>query len=229
MKLLAVLLYILTALLLPNSGAAADNMVISGRITDLDGKPVAGAEVYFYTSGNTRKPADFISPKATTDGDYRITLPKAGYLAIARLKKGERFGPLMPGDRHSGEPALIKPDDESEITLNFTVADMQELAQRRDKGREELAEVGGRLESGGKPVAAAYAYARIGRLTATLPEYFSNWTGSDGQYRIMLPPGRYFIGTATEFPPPDDARQLQEIEVPRGNLAVAKDLQISVK
>lgn len=210
--------------------AAGGNLTLQGKITSLAGEPVADAEVYLYASRNTRRPADFISPKSSSTGSYRMVLPAGDYWAIARVKKGERFGPLMPGDRHSGEPVKVAPEGEAELTVDFTVADMQEYAQRREKGREELVEITGSLTGAdGKALADAYAYARTGRLAATLPDHFSAWTDENGRYRLKLPPGRYYLGSAREFPPPAGSPPLQEIDLTGGKLPVAIDLQIPVE
>jgi hypothetical protein len=216
--------------LLCNAALAADTFVLQGKITSLEGQGVAEAEVYLYTSKNTRRPADFISPKSDPGGSYRMVLPPGVYWAVARIKKGERFGPLMPGDRHSGEPVRIAPEGDPELTQDFTVADMQELAQKREKSREELMELSGTLtDADGKGVAGAYVYARTGLVTATLPEYLSAWTDDSGKYRLKLPPGHYFLGIARTFPPPGGTAPIREIELPAGKLPVAIDLQIPVE
>lgn len=206
-----------------------DNITITGRITAIDNNPVAGAEVYLYSSANTRKPADFISPKTTADGIYRMVVPKAGYKAIARIKKGERYGPLMPGDRHSGEPVNVIPDEESTVSMDFIVADMQELAQKRAKDRTELIEISGKVSTDGRVIANAYVFARTGRIAATIPEYISAWTDSEGNYRLRLPKGVYYLGAATEFPPPEGSVELKEVTISEGNLPVAINLQLPVK
>jgi hypothetical protein len=208
---------------------AADTFTLQGVVSTLSGQPVADAEIYLYSSRNTRRPADFISPKSGTNGAYRLVLPRASYWGVARIKRGERFGPLLPGDRHSGEPVKIDPDSDTTLTLDFTVADMQELAQRREKGREELLEVSGTVTANGAAVAGAYVYARTGRISATLPEYFSGWTDSSGKYRLKLPPGSYFFGSDRTFPPDGSSAALQEIELTAGKLPVAINLQLPVE
>jgi hypothetical protein len=227
---LASALLLLVALSLTPSGLRAENnLTISGKISSINGEPVAGAEVYLYSSGNTRKPADFISPRTTVTGHYRMTVPKAAYRAVARLKKGERYGPLMPGDRHSGEPVRIVPDEEQELTLDFTIADMQEMAQRREKDRELLAEISGTVTTDGKSIASVYVYARTKRTASTLPEYFSGWTAADGRYSLKLPQGQYFLGLATEFPPSETAAILKEVLISADKLPVAIDLQLPLQ
>lgn len=211
------------ALILPPP-LKADEITLSGTISTLAGEPVAGAEVYLYAGSNTRKPADFISPKSSPAGTYRMSVPRANYLAIARVKKGERYGPLMPGDRHSGEPVKIVPDEEAQITQDFVVADMQELAQRREKEREELAEVTGTILTATPASVPLYVYARTAQTTVALPDYFSAWADAEGHYSLRLPPGRYFLGTATEFPPTPTTVPLREVVVTAGKLPVAIDL-----
>lgn len=224
------LLIILLTTAWATMAVAGDTFILQGKITSLTGDPVADAEIYLYASKNTRRPADFISPKSGTGGSYRMVLPQGKYWAVARIKKGERFGPLMPGDRHSGEPVVISPDGDAELIQDFTVADMQELAQKREKSREALVELSGTLsDAEGRGVTGAYVFARTGRITATLPEYISPWTDEAGRYRLKLPPGHYFIGSSSQFPPAGGAASLQEIELSAGKLPVAIDLQIPVE
>jgi len=208
---------------------ADDTFTLQGIVSTLAGEPVQGAETYVYSSGNTRRPADFISSKSDMNGFYRLILPRATYWGVARVKKGERFGPLQPGDKHSGEPVKIESDTEKAITIDFTVADIQELAQRREKGREELMEISGTVSSSGKGVTGAYVYARIGRISATLPEYFSGWTDAGGKYRLKLPAGSYFLGCDREFPPSGKKAVLHEIALITGKLPVAINLQLPLE
>jgi hypothetical protein len=220
----------MTMLLATSMAVGADNtFTLQGVISGISGEPVKDAELYVYGTPNTRRPADFISPKTGVSGAYRIVLPKAIYWAVARIKKGERYGPLMPGDRHSGEPVRIDPESDPLLTLDFTVADMQELAQKREKGLDELIEISGTITRDGKAVAGAYLFARSGNIAATLPEYFSGWTDESGKYRMKLPPGVYHIGCDTEFPPPFNSTSVQKIEVTAGNLPVAINLQLPLK
>lgn len=226
---IAAILYAMMILFPTASLQAAENITLQGRVTSLSGEPVADAEIYVYSSKNTRRPADFISPKTGNSGAYRLTLPKASYWAVARVKKGERFGPLQPGDKHSGEPIMVEPDTEAIVSQNFSVADMQELAQNRAKGREELLEVSGLISRNDKPLAGYYLFAKTDWISATNPDYFSAWTDVSGRYSIKLPPGRYFLGAATVFPPTDKSTKLKEIELLPGNLPAAINLQLPLE
>jgi uncharacterized GH25 family protein len=208
---------------------AEDTFTLQGVVTTLSGEPVQNAEIYLYSSRNSRRPADFISSKSGNNGAYRLVLPRAAYWGVARIKKGERFGPLLPGDKHSGEPVKIDPDAEKTVTLDFTVADMQELAQLREKGRKELLEITGTVTYNGTGVAGAYVYARVGRMSAPLPEYFSGWTDSAGKYKLKLPVGSYFLGSDRNFPPSGSSANLQEIALTTGKLPVAINLQLPLE
>jgi len=225
----AALFLCLTIMAVATGYCAEDTFTLQGVVSTLSGEPVQNAEIYVYSSRNTRRPADFISTKSGTSGAYRLVLPRAAYWGVARIKKGERFGPLLPGDKHSGEPVKIEPDTEKTLTIDFTVADMQELAQRREKGREELIEIAGTVSDNGKVVAGAYVYARIGRISATLPEYFSEWTDATGRYRLKLPAGSYFLGCDKNFPPAGKSTNFQEVALTTGKLPVAINLQLPVE
>lgn len=227
----ALFMVMLLLVLLPASPAisAENTFTLQGVISGIGGEPVRDAELYLYGTPNTRRPADFISPRTGSNGAYRLILPKAVYWGVARIKRGERYGPLMPGDRHSGEPVRIDPDSDASLTLDFIVADMQELAQKREKGRTELIELSGTITKGGKAVSDAYVFARTGKIAATLPEYFSGWTDESGRYSIKLPPGHYHLGCATGFPPPAGSERLLEADVAAGKLPVAIHLQLPLE
>jgi len=229
-RLIVVTLFLCLAIMTAASSyGAEDTFTLQGIVSTLSGEPVQNAEIYVYSSRNTRRPADFISTKSTNNGAYRLVLPRAAYWGVARIKMGERFGPLLPGDKHSGEPVRIDPDTEKTLTLDFTVADMQELAQRREKGREDLMEISGTVTANGKGVAGAYVYARVGRISATLPEFFSEWTDANGRYRMKLPAGSYFLGCDKDFPPAGKVTHSQEVALTTGKLPVAINLQLPVE
>lgn len=223
----SVFIFCLAALSATSGHCAEDIFTLEGVVSTISGEPAQDAEVYIYSSSNTRRPADFISPKSGKNGVYRLILPRATYWGVARIKKGERFGPLQPGDKHSGEPVKIEADTDTSVTVDFTVADMQELAQRRGKERgEPLIEISGMITSNGRPVAGAYLYAKSSRINTNLPEFFSGWTDATGKYRLKLPPGSYFLGCDKTFPPADASNNLHEITVTAGELPVAINVQL---
>jgi hypothetical protein len=213
-----------------SSAVAGESSVMRGKVTDLTGLSVAGAEVFVYDSTNTRRPADFISPKTGPDGRYTLELPPGKYWAVARVRQGEKFGPLQPGTRHSGEPTAIEPAVAGMIEQDFSVADIREAARSRLKPREDFVKVSGRVvDSSGAPVAMAYVMAYRGKQLRQLPDYVSAWSDESGRYSLYLPPGTYFLGTATEFPPGGTVPSGRELVVAPGKIDIAIDVEITLK
>lgn len=195
----------MTLVLLFSTGPVwAQAFVLHGTISDVDGKPVAGAEVALYRSKNVKKPADFASNRTAGDGVYSVALPSGQYFAVAVLRKGEkRFGPLDLGDRHSGEAVEITVGPDEELKHDFTVMDLREAARQNQKKNSALVRLSGRiLDKDGQPLAMAYAMAERGERFKDLPTYISAWSDSSGTYLLFLPKGRFYVGAATAFPPP---------------------------
>jgi hypothetical protein len=202
-RIMSAWLQIFLAILLTIHASGEAAFTLNGIITDISGTSVGDAEVYLYRTTNTRRPADFISPKTSNDGRYRLVVPAGTYWAVARIKQGERYGPLQTGQRHSGEPVQIIAGEEPVTSVDFTVADLREMALKQLKGSVDAIIVSGIIrDQEGKPVANAYGYARREQLQASSPEFISAWTGTDGRFTLQLPSGDYFWGAAREFPAP---------------------------
>ena len=202
-------LVVLFLFLLPAVGlysadtAAGENATLTGRIQDVVGKPVEGAEVFIYSSTQVRRTADFISSPSDIAGRYTIILPTGTYWCVARWRKGgARFGPLMPGDKHSGEPTEIEVSRGSSLA-DFTVADLKEAAGLiKKKTREDYIKITGRiLDRDGKPAQGVYAIASTTRSISEIPDYLSLWTDDTGRYTLYLPRGKYYFGASARFPP----------------------------
>ncbi len=199
---IAALATLATLFTLPLRAEAPRSATLRGRIADIDGKPVGGGEVYFYNNGDTRRPADFISPKTGPDGRYAAVVSPGKYWVVARVRKGGRYGPLKPGERHSGPPEEIELGAGEDFPLDFVVADLKETARRHRKTREDYFTVRGRILSRkGMPLADRYVVASRKKTPSRLPEFISAWTGADGRYILYIPRGRYWIAAASRFPP----------------------------
>jgi hypothetical protein len=185
------------------SALAMEQGIFSGRVTDVTGAPIAGAEIFVYRGSNTRRPADFISPPTDKDGAFRMTLPVDNYLAVARVRESSaRFGPLMPGDRHSGEPLPISVATGSSMREDFVVASLREAAllmKKTDAGHFSLQ--GRLLGKEDQPIANAYVFAHGSEMITGVPDFLSPWTGANGAFIIFLPKGEYYLGYSMEFPP----------------------------
>jgi hypothetical protein len=188
----------------PWTAAADGDITLTGKVRDAKGRPVAGAEVFIYNTPQVKRTADFISPQTDKNGVYAIVLPAGTYWAVARSRKGgERFGPLMPGDKHSGDPVEIDCKSQ-QLNMDFTVLDLKEAAGLMGKKtmRQDCFRIQGRiLDRDGKPVPSAYAMANRDRPMSEIPDYLSAWTDEEGRYTLYLPAGAYRLGYATAFPP----------------------------
>lgn len=203
---------------------SGENRLLQGSIVEESGKPVPGAELFVYDSQKTRRPADYISPKTTSDGRFSIPLPEGKYWVIARLRHGDKYGPLLLGDLHSGEPlALDLAQPLQNVTL--TVTDIRESSRAKEKRQSEMPTLSGRiLDQSGLPVAAAAVCAWREPVTERLPDLVSAWTETEGEYTLYLLPGRYSVSAATSFPPPAADLHLVPLTVAEGQKTVALNL-----
>jgi hypothetical protein len=184
---------------------AEEKPVLKGRVSDREGKAVVGAMVFVYDSPYVKRPADFISAHTDNDGLFRMVLPPGRYWLVARLKKTEGYGPLLPGDKHSGEPVEVELDPGAEVNTDFVVADLRDAIKIREKEREGPVKISGRIiDENGSPVIGAYVVADKKEKTAGIPDYLSAWVDREGRYTLYVPRGRYYVGSADSFPPVED-------------------------
>ncbi|MDA8169035.1 MAG: carboxypeptidase-like regulatory domain-containing protein [Nitrospiraceae bacterium] len=184
---------------------AEETSVLKGKVTDVSGKAAEGAMVFLYNTSDVRRAADFISPGTGGNGEYQMTVPPGHYWAVARLKKSGGYGPLMPGDKHSGDPAEIDLDPGSETSTDFVVADLKEAMMMKREKKERLIKISGRIiDEKGSPVSGAYAIASRKEKFSGVPDYLSTWVDKEGRYTLYLPKGNYYIGCAGAFPPGQD-------------------------
>lgn len=223
------ILFVLAMLgiLSPTAGTALETFVLSGRILDIDANPVTGAELFVYDSATIRRPADFITARTGQDGRFSLTLPRQKFWAVARVRSGDKFGPLLPMDRHSGEALLLEPDDTGKLQQDFTVVNIREAARQKQKIRTDYQNVIGRiLDQQGKPARNAYVFAHPEQTVRGVPEYISAWSDESGTYNLYLPPGRFYLGASTTFPPTPGSRTTRELVVGTGKNAVAIDIKL---
>jgi hypothetical protein len=190
--------------LFPATALAEEKSIFKGRVMDTEEKPVEGVEIYIYNSPDVKRPAEYLSSKTDKDGHFQIVLPTGKYWVVARLRKGEKYGPLMPGDKHSGDPVEIELTSNKEFEKDFIVADIRESLRAKQKIREDYFKIKGRiLDKNGLPVKMVYAIANKSKVIIgkPIPDYVSTWTDEEGYYTLYLPKGKYYIGYAIKFPP----------------------------
>lgn len=212
------------------TACAGETFVLRGKVQDLAGHGVEGAEIFIYDSTNTKRPADFITPKSDRGGNYTIALPVGKYWAVARVRQGEKYGPLLLGNRHSGEPVAIETIVDHVAEQDFSVADIREVARMKQKTKDDYVKVSGRiLDGSGAPVTNAYVLAHRGKEIAQLPDYFSAWSDDAGRYTLYLPAGDYFLGAATVFPPGHTVLPGRALTLAPGKIDIAIDVGITLK
>ncbi len=211
---LAITVIIYTVQAIPYTALALEKSTFRGTIVNAGGKAVNGAEIFIYNSFNTRKPADFISARSDINGKFSITVPPGRYWALARLRHGEKYGPLMAGDKHSGEPVEIELGPGEDLDHDFSVVDIKEAVKLSKKtGTPHLKLTGKVIDKRGVAVQDVYVFANRKNVMPEVPDYLSGWTGIEGEYTLFLPAGDYYIGYAAEFPPGIQYMILNEINV----------------
>jgi len=208
--------------------SVAQTAVLKATICDIDGKPAEGVKIFLYESTNVRKPADFISAQSDKNGRVVIMLPPGKFWAVARFKKDALYGPLMPGDKHSGEPVEVECSDLSETDVGFVIADIREVGQKKRTGSADTIKLSGRvIDKEGVPVANAYVFANKTKDIELIPEYLSAWTDEGGNYTLYLPAGgSFFVGSASKFPPLSKLTALREVTPEAGKLEIVTDIQL---
>lgn len=188
-----------------STALAEGGSVLKGSILNVEGKAVEGAGVFVYDSPDVRRPANFISARTAKDGMFRMLLPPGRYWVVARLKKTEGYGPLMPGDKHSGEPGEIELSPDGEVNMDFIVADLREAVKIKTRSREGTVTISGKIiDENGSPVRKAYAIANRNEKISGVPDYLSAWVDDSGHFMLYIPKGKYYIGSAVVFPPAED-------------------------
>lgn len=212
------------------SVALAENGKIHAKVLDIGGNAVSGVKLFLYESPNVRKPADFISAQSDSKGQILLNVPKARYWGVARLKKNALYGPLMPGDKHSGEPVEIDCTATDNTEIELVVSDILEIGQKKRTANSDSVKLRGRIVDGeGKPAANAYVFANSTKQTDFIPEYISVWTDESGSYTLYLPAGsKFFIGASKQFPPADTASGLKEFTAGSDKLDVVTDIPLIV-
>jgi len=225
--LIAVGLVMLTSLL---PAFAVDTQLLKAKASDIEGRPLEGAKLFLYDSKNVRRPADFITSLSDRAGRVQIAIPPGKYWAVARYKVDGKYGPLLPGDKHSGEPLEIDLSTGGQ-EVEFVVSDIRELGQKKRASATDALRLKGRvIDAQGLPVGRTFVYANVINEFTELPDYISAWTADDGRYELFIPPAdRYFIGASRLFPPNSRDGILKPVVLEPGKIDIAMDINLTVQ
>jgi hypothetical protein len=213
------------------SAFSAESNTLKAKISDIEGRPMVGAKLFVYDSSQVRRPADFISSLSDRDGLVQTVLPPGKYWVVARFKSDGKYGPLLPGDKHSGEPFEVDMTA-GNAEAEFVVADIRELGQKKRANATEALRLKGRVtDTQGVPVAEAFVFANRAKELSEFPDFISAWTGVDGRYELFLSSDAksYYLGASRRFPlrSQDEAIKLEAIE--RGKIDIAIDIDFTVE
>lgn len=210
--------------------AAENPPLLKARVFDIEGRCMEGAKLFIYDSSNVRRPAQFITSLSDRAGLIQIAVPSGKYWVVARYKADGKYGPLMPGDKHSGEPFEVDMTGGS-AEADFVVADIRELGQKKRAGATEALRLKGRvLDTEGVAVTQALVYANRTQESSDLPDYVSAWTGDDGRYEIYLPPESvYYLGVSRQFPPVFSQAPPPPRVIELGKIDIAIDIDLTVQ
>jgi len=209
---------------------AVETHLLKARVSDIDGRTMEGAKLYIYDSSNVRRPADFISSLSDRAGQIQIVLPPGKYWVVARFKSDGKYGPLMPGDKHSGEPLEIDLSASGAVA-DLVVADIRELGQKKRSSATDALRLKGRVtDSQGAPVAQAFVFANRSKEVSELPDFISAWTDTDGRYEVYVPSGPiYFVGVSREFPLNNLEGYANPVVIESGKIDIAIDINLTVQ
>ncbi|MDD2364839.1 MAG: carboxypeptidase regulatory-like domain-containing protein [Desulfuromonadaceae bacterium] len=226
---LTLVLALIFFLLTPFTSLAASSNLLKATVENLEGTPVKGAKLFLYDSPNVRRPADFISNLSDAEGRFQLVLPPVQYWAVARFKEDGKYGPLLPGDKHSGDPLVIDMTD-GEVYADFVIADIRELAEKkRAAATDSLRLKGHILDAKGQPVANAYVYANRSKDFTEFPDFISSWSGDDGKYEIYLPAEKiYFMSVSRSFPLLNKEPAGKQLVIEQGKIDIAIDIDFTV-
>ena len=209
---------------------AGETYLLKARVLDIDARPMEGAKLFLYESTNVRMPAQFISSPSDRTGLVQIMLPPGKYWVVARFKSDGKYGPLMPGDKHSGEPLEVDMAA-SGAEVDLIVADIRELGQKKRAIATDALRMKGRvLDVLGDPVAQAFVLANRSREFSEFPDFISAWTGGNGRYELYLPPGAtYYVSASRQFPPVLSESTQKPVIVDSGKIDIAIDINLTVQ
>lgn len=175
---------------LPVSGTSETG--IAGRVTDRDGAPASGAQVFAYRSsrGGLRGPADFAA-QTGEDGTYFLDLVEGEYYLVARRRReGGDAGPPRPGDSWSlypGNPVKVEPGRTSRADFHMQTVTRPALMKEGTLAGGDTGFRGRLVDPEGRPVAGAFFLGYRSRDFQRMPEVVSPAADEEGRFVLYVP------------------------------------------
>jgi hypothetical protein len=177
---------------------------ISGTVFS-EGKPLAGAYVYFYP-GSARRGPGYVARARTGDGgSYEAALSPGLYTVTVRFGwAGEGMGTVGVGDLVGEYP--VSPVNVGKETVDLGRVDMRPVdPESWEKNRwaastSSLSIQGVVSDESRSPVSGAYVFLYDDHRMVGKPYAISPPTGKDGRYSLPVDkPGTYYLGARTHF------------------------------
>lgn len=174
-----------------NGKKSPGNSGIFGRIF-FEGKNLPKSYVYVYKDfkGGFRGPAYIVYP--SFDGTFSINLPPGKYYVLARKRmKGGMYGPVEEGDLFNfyyKNPVEVKKGFMHYVEIEC----VKRLSQlEADEGYPVIE--GSVKDKTNKPISGIFVMLYHSKNVQGKPLYISSKTGTNGEFHIKVPPGKYFV------------------------------------
>jgi hypothetical protein len=187
------------------SGAAGsgEGTRVRGRVMN-EGKPLAGAFVYFYPGTARRGPGYVARIRTDGDGSFETGLPPGNYTVTARSGSGgDGMGAIGSADFIGESTGMVTVGSELRVVPDIAMRQVDpESWQERRWGQQQGDFVlsGVVRDDSGVPAEGLYAFAYADHRMVGKPDAISPPTGRDGRFRLVLPgPGTYYLGARSRY------------------------------
>ena len=215
----AILFFLLTALLVPAGARAASDApdlilakmgIVTGKVMLDNGSPMTGGKAVFFREGTGQPPhpTRYLRPpdevfEIGKAGEFKAVLPEGRYYFSATLKKtGDLIGPPAEGDylypgyleMPKGVTVFTVSAGETKDLGTITAFPFTKGAITMDK---DLTAIGGTVrDANGRPMAGAMVFAYRAADLVGKPLFVSERTGENGQYLLGVGEGgTYYLKT----------------------------------
>jgi len=219
------------------------NSGVEGQVLFKNEGAAEGAYVYAYDSpfNDMRVPTKLISEKTKANGSYRLSLPPGEYYIVARLHAGDGDprGYLKKGDyegKYRLNPVKVAAGEYSEVNLSISPLEGAFLMAPYRAEESDTGIRGTVLGLDGKPARGAYVMVYTDEELVGQPQYLSRPSEQDGSYKVILPPGTYYVAARLKYgglPKKDepygtyDANQAHKVTVGEKEIITGVDIKLA--
>lgn len=211
---------VLTPLSLSDSGGGRSSgtgeIQVTGTVFS-QGKPLAGAYVYFYPGSSRRGPGYIARARTGDGGSYEAALSPGSYTVTVRFGwAGEGMGTVGVRDLVGEYPE--SPVAVSEEAVDLGRVDMHPVDPETWKKSRWAAAISSRaamsirgqvVDESSQPVPGAYVFLYDDHRMVGKPYAISPPTEADGRYSLPVDkPGTYYLGARTHFGGPVEPGEL---------------------